>query len=650
MRSLRIPTLALVAVVLLSPPAFAKKKDEAQGNTIENLFRPARISDVYISPNGKWAAGLAPINGADGNVGLVVVDLDTMKIKRSFKWIPGTDLYNHTWLDNDFISFNVGKWGAFAAGVHRMNVAKGSSDPLFADDAVVAMMDPMTDQPGEAWVWIRDVWEGKPSLALINKNGSAKQGALQDYRTYSTAQNPLVRERIPQPPGDVYWWYIDHAHEPRIVSRFFDEKLEYLHRNSRKEDWKPLPLDPEEWRIHLFSNDNRSLYVSGYKGADTKGLYLYDIEANTFSELLFSDPYYDFSDSARFLTIKAHLVGIHYQRDMPAMVWLAPELEQIQKMIDNTLKGRINVVYDWADDFSRLLIYSYSDTTPPEYVLFDLKTKQLKEISKSSPWLDNAALTKTEVFHFQTSDGLRIEGYLNRPTTGQAPYPTVALIHGGPWVRDEGGFDPEVQFLNSRGYAVMKVNYRGSTGYGKKISEDPEYDFLAMQRDITEAVQHMVKKGVADPERLAIMGASFGGYSALCGAAFEPDLYRCAITNMGVFDWEEMTKDRKRQRSRYSHQKLVAAFGDPKSIDSKFAEISPINHVEKIKIPIFVIHGKNDRNVSIRQSKDLVAELKKANVVHQTHFVGGEGHNYFSMKNSIETYTRIAEFLDAHMQ
>ena len=658
MTRFRAPLLFLATILLtVLPPAEAKKKQETKGNTIENLFRPLRMRNVHISPDGKWAAGLAPINGIDREIGLVVIDLDTMKIKRSFRWKAGFDIYRFGWLNADSIAFSVGQWKVFTAGVYRLDVEKGTSVPLIGNDAAAEIIDPNAEDDSSAWIWLKDVWEMKPCLARINKRGTAVQTNGFDKSIAQTKDSTIIRERISQPPGDVFWWYVDNAHEPRIVDRYYDNKREYLHRDGRDDDWKPLPLDPDEWDIKLFSKDNRSIYVAGYKGEDTKGLYLYDIDSNTFSDVLFRDSYYDFSSTAQFLTIHNALVGIQYQKDIPTVVWLAPELEAIQKMVDQTLPKTTNVIYDWSDDFRRLIIGSYSDTVPPVFAMLDLKTKELKEISKSAPWLETDSLSQTEVFHFNTSDGLRLEGYLNRPTTGKAPYPTVCYVHGGPWVRDDGAYDATVQYLTSQGYAVMKVNYRGSSGYGKKISEDPEYDFRRMHDDVTEAVQMAVKAGVADPKRLAIMGASFGGYAALCGAAFEPDLYRCSIPIMGVFDWEEMTKDRKRQSrdrshtaARISHDELVEAFGDPNSDENKFEEVSPINYVDQIKIPIFVVHGKNDRNVSIRQSKDLVAALKKAGVEHEVMFLGGEGHNYFNLKHSVELYNRIKEFLDANMK
>ncbi|MBK1878573.1 alpha/beta hydrolase family protein [Pelagicoccus mobilis] len=644
-----IPAL-LVAVLLCALPSHleAKKKQPKIGNTTENLLRPPRVYNMTMSPDGKYAASVAPI-GEDGDRGLVIFDLDTMKIHRSFKW-RAKDIDSVTWTTNEDVAFHLSKWGAYVEGIFSVNVNRKEIYPLIANDAVVSWADPMREDK-DAWIWIRDSFRAKPGLARLRATGNAKiRSGPGETETAPTSSNPLISNRIYNPPGDIFWWGFDHEHQPRIVLRFHQDKLEYIHRYTKEEDWKPLKLDPERWDIELFGAEKNTLFVSGYNGEKTKGLYTYDIESESIGELLFRDDYYDFSDTARYLYYGKQVVGFRYLRDTMTFVWLHDELESIQRMVDSAIPNRVNIIYNSSTDFSRHLVYSYSDSVPPEYSILDLRAKTLNQISKTAPWLDYEKLSPTQVFHYKTKDGLRLEGYLTLPKgKKKGPYPTICLIHGGPWVRDSGGYDDETQFFTSNGYAVVRVNYRGSTGYGKEISFDPQYHFRKMQDDITQAAKLMVKQGIADPDRLAIMGASFGGYSALCGATFEPDLYSCAITNMGVFDWEEMIKSRKRQDHHYSHHKLKEELGDPKENQDRFEEISPIYHIDKVKIPIFVIHGKDDSNVSIRQSKKLKTELQKHEVEHEVLFIGDEGHNIFSLKKRVKTYERVLAFLNKHM-
>ncbi|MBC2605160.1 alpha/beta hydrolase family protein [Pelagicoccus albus] len=639
-------SLIILALALL-PFAHAKSKKIKPGNTPENFLRPPAVFDMKMSPDGKYAVSVAPIDDK-GERGIVIFDLDSLKVLRSTNW-PGRDIASVHWTSNEDVTFKLVKWDQYADGVYSFSVKKNETRSLLSNDVAVDLIDPIYDE-SSSWIWIQDGYEVKTGLAKLRTNSDSK--VRQDDGKWivpKTNANRLVSSRIIEPPGEIFGWNIDQRHEPRIVTRFYNGKLEFLHRYSKDEDWIPLNLDPELWSIELFGAEKSVIYISGYNGEETKGLYSYDIEKAELGPLLYRDDYYDFSDTARYLFFKDQVVGMWYHADKPKSIWFAPELQPIQNMVDGTIKNRINIIYQASDDFTRFLVYSYSDKLPPEYSVLDIKNKTLKLITKSAPWLEEDKLASTDIFHFQTPDELRLEGYLTRPPNTQAPYPTIVLVHGGPWTRDHPGYHDETQFFANKGYAVLRLNYRGSTGYGRKISDEAAYEFRAMQDDITQAVKLLVDQGIADKSRLAIMGASFGGYSALCGAVFEPELYRCAITNMGVFDWEEMIKARKWQDHQYSHFKLKEQLGDPESDTNRFEEISPIYHIENIKIPIFVVHGKNDSNVSIKQSKRLKSELEKYGIEHETLFVGGEGHNVFSLKKRLDLYQRILAFLEKNM-
>jgi dipeptidyl aminopeptidase/acylaminoacyl peptidase len=228
----------------------------------------------------------------------------------------------------------------------------------------------------------------------------------------------------------------------------------------------------------------------------------------------------------------------------------------------------------------------------------------------------------------------------------EAPPPLVVLSHGGPWVRDAWGFDGEAQFLASRGYAVLQTNYRGSTGYDWMFPEEDRYAFRKMHDDVTSAAKTLIKSGLVDAKRVAIMGASFGAYLALSGVAHEPDIYRCAVVNAGVFDWEDIVKEAKYfQHSGNQYAYLVRKLGDPKTNKEKFDAISPIRHVANVRVPVFVAHGKDDPVAPITQSRELVANLKKHGVPHETLFKADEGHGMAHLAAQVELYTRIETFL-----
>ncbi len=626
-------TTGLAPILIPSLPA---------AQTAEDFFRPARISQVQMSPDGRSVAGLAPI-GDSNEIGLVIIDVETQEPK-GFRWRGGHDIYDIRWVSDEHVVFSVIKWGMYAAGLYRANRKAGDIETLLDDRIVVRIVDPMVDHPKDSLVWIGAEYQGKPALATLKKKTRTSSRSMTDT---SSANTKTLRGRDVLPAGQTFGVYADHNSAARIILNARNGELRYLHRDHAKETWAPLPLDPEDWRIIDFGSDNQSVYVTGYDGKDTRGLHLYDLKSGVMSETLLRDERYDCDEASRFKFFQDTLIGLTYHRDHPVTVWFNDGIERVQNFIDESLPGRINVVFDWNRDFTRLLIATESPTSPVTYLLLDLTTKEFKPISGSAPWIDQSQLSPSQTIKFRTADGLTLEGYLTTPRTGKPPYPAVNLVHGGPWVRDLGGYDAEAQYLASLGYAVIQVNYRGSSGYGKKVSEDPAYDFRAMHDDITRATQLLIKQKVIDPDRVAIMGASFGGYAALSGVAFEPDLYRCAVTNVGVFDWAEMVKARKRQRNYYSHHKLVEELGDPKNQEA-YDTISPIRHAEAIKVPVLIAHGKADGNVSVRQSKRLEAVLKKQGVPHETYYREWQGHG-FRGKTRIEYYERVAAFLAEHL-
>jgi dipeptidyl aminopeptidase/acylaminoacyl peptidase len=220
------------------------------------------------------------------------------------------------------------------------------------------------------------------------------------------------------------------------------------------------------------------------------------------------------------------------------------------------------------------------------------------------------------------------------------------LPHGGPWARDNWGYDGEAQFLASRGYAVLKPNYRGSTGYNWMFPKEDEWDFRKMHDDVTDATKAMIASGLIDRDRIAIMGGSFGGYLAVSGVVNEPGLYRCAVTIAGVFDWENQIKDKKYdQYENPTFGRLMHMLGDPKKEPEKFDLISPGRHADQIRVPVFVSGGKDDYTVDIEQSQTLIAALKKYHVPHESLLVREEGHGMGHLDNQVKLYSRIEAFL-----
>jgi dipeptidyl aminopeptidase/acylaminoacyl peptidase len=255
---------------------------------------------------------------------------------------------------------------------------------------------------------------------------------------------------------------------------------------------------------------------------------------------------------------------------------------------------------------------------------------------------------------YESRDGLTIHGYLTLPkgyTMENAKnLPVVVNPHGGPWARDNWGFNPEVQFLANKGYAVLQMNFRGSTGYGKKFWEASFKEWgRAMQDDITDGVNWLIDKGIADESRIAIYGASYGGYATLAGVTLTPDLYAAAVDYVGVsnlFTFMNTIPPYWKPLLDMMHEMV----GDPKADSVMMYEVSPVFHADKIKTPLFVAQGANDPRVNINESNQMVEALKQRGVDVEYMVKDNEGHGFRNEENSFDFYNAMEKFLDEHLK
>jgi dipeptidyl aminopeptidase/acylaminoacyl peptidase len=310
---------------------------------------------------------------------------------------------------------------------------------------------------------------------------------------------------------------------------------------------------------------------------------------------------------------------------------------------------------DW--EIRRILMFSYSARESGYYVLLNLDTGKSQPIAKTRPWLKPEDMAETYPVKCQARDGLELNGYLTLPLgRGQKNLPMVTLVHGGPYgVRDVWGFDPLVQFLANRGYAVLQVNYRGSGGYGEEFYHKGRHEVGgAIQDDIADMTQWAVQQGIADPRRLAIMGASYGGYSTLFALAQTPNLFRCGIAYAAVSDWNSLFRFWKEEHwySRDSLRFWAVLAGDMKDEEERrrLAAVSPVNLAAQIRAPLLIMHGEDDTQVPVDQAHNMVTALKKAGHPPETLFLGEVGHWWPTDKNGVKFLQRIEAFLAKNLK
>jgi dipeptidyl aminopeptidase/acylaminoacyl peptidase len=299
-------------------------------------------------------------------------------------------------------------------------------------------------------------------------------------------------------------------------------------------------------------------------------------------------------------------------------------------------------------------IRTYSDRALGDYYLFDVESQELTHLAEVSPWLKAEEMAPMTPITYESRDGLTIHGYLTLPPGyeyGTADnLPAIINVHGGPWARDNWGFNPQVQFLANRGYAVLQMNFRGSTGYGREFWEASFGEWgLKMQDDVTDGRNWLVEEGIADPDRIAIYGGSYGGYATLAGMCFTPEIYACGIDYVGVsnlFTFMETIPPYWKPFLDMMHEMV----GHPEEDSARFHATSPVFHADQITAPLFVAQGANDPRVAKAESDQIVAALEKNDVPHRYMVKEDEGHGFRNEENKFDFYRAMEEFLAEHMQ
>lgn len=635
--------LAPLAVAVLGLSLAASVHSQPARLPVDAFFTKPLVYSPSLSPDGKTIAyALRDEQDKDqDDYALSVLKLEKMESK-NLK-LAGRSTFPFFWMDKDRLVLGAERQGY---SVFHLSKMKAYS---FNPREALTIISARHDDPGLLNVVFYEGDESlRAGLAIIDPARSIPDSMTAINQRYN------VKKWVDVPSGERGGFAADWQGRVRLAVIFANNQLRYHYRPDEKSPWQELPLDVFDFPFFAFHPDLTKIYVVARIGDEpTAGIHLYDVNKHVFLEEVWSDPEFSMTEaSAAVSAIDGTLLGLHYQKDMPASHWFSAPLQAVQAAADAKFAGLNNRIIDYDDALEHFLIAASADRSPPFYFLYDKTKGTFAGLPDPFPALRKAPLAGTQSIRYKARDGLRLQGYLTLPAAradGAKP-PLVVLVHGGPWVRDTWGYNPEVQFLASRGYAVFQPNYRGSSGFNDAVSVTNRYDFRIMHDDVTDGVKALMKSGRIDPQRIAIMGASHGGYLSVSGVAFEPDLYKCAVTIVGVFDWAKRIKDRSGYRfDRSSEGFFLQRLGDPDTEAAKFAAISPINYVDQIKVPVYVSAGKDDSNVDASQSTKLVSALKKNGVPVETFFPETEGHGYFKTKNNLRLYREIDAFLAKYL-
>lgn len=448
-------------------------------------------------------------------------------------------------------------------------------------------------------------------------------------------------------------WITDNTGTIRLATKTDGVNTNYLYRDTDKDTFRKLLTTSykEQFVPSAFDSVNKTMYVISNIGRDKAALVQYDPIANKELKELYANPDYDlegtFYDKKKRKLVSVSWTGEKEQESH----FFDPEWEAIDKAIEGNFENYESHLINFDDNRTKGIVWVSSDLNPTKYYLYDFKSKEVTEAANPFPWLKEEEMAEMKPITYQSRDGLTIHGYLTLPKGREAKnLPVVVNPHGGPWARDVWGFNPEVQMLANRGYAVLQMNFRGSTGYGRKFWESSFKEWgKTMQNDITDGVEYLKKEGIADPKRIAIYGGSYGGYATLAGITFTPDLYACAVDYVGVSNLFTFMNTIPPYWKPYLDQ-FHEMVGDPQKDSLLLAAASPVLHVDKIKAPLFIAQGANDPRVNKAESDQVVAALKKRGVDVEYMVKNDEGHGFHNQNNMYDFYGAMEKFLEKYLK
>jgi len=471
------------------------------------------------------------------------------------------------------------------------------------------------------------------------------------FDVYRLDLNSRELTLIAENPGNIVGWVTDHAGSIRLAITTDGVNTSILHRPNDGAAFQSVITTnfKENIRPLFFDFDNKLLFASSNIGRDKAAIVRLDPATATEDGVIFQHPEVDVESFgwSRKRKVTTEVEFVTWKRERK---FFDAETQAIYTDLETRLPGYEIDLQSNNRDEDIFVVAAWSDRTQGVRYLYERASGKLTKLAEIAPWLDENELAEMQPISYAARDGLTIHGYLTLPRGGRTSLPLVVNPHGGPWARDGWGYDPEVQFLANRGYAVLQVNFRGSVGYGRAFWEKSFRQWgKTMQDDVSDGVKYIIQQGIADRKRVAIYGGSYGGYATLAGLAFTPELYACGIDYVGVSNlftflktippyWKPML------------DMFYEMVGHPEKDKDLLTAASPVLHAENIRVPLLIAQGAQDPRVNVDESNQMVAALQKHGVPVEYIVKDNEGHGFHNEENRFEFYEAMEKFLDKYLR
>lgn len=625
---------------------------------VADFFKKAQYAGrPILSPDGQSIAVLTPRNG---RYVLAVIDLNTRK-PRVVASDPDWDISNPQWVNNQRMIFSLNKGTDVVAeenlggGLFAVNV-DGSNFRKLVPTIKEARAGNITYKPYRV---LKRLSDGSNDLLVVDnaRGRDATLGASDVYRLDTvTGRTKLLTF---DNPGKVSGWLLDHNNVIRVATAYDVDpqnkriRQTVYHRDTDKSPWKMIhqAYDDEGKQMTPlnFDFDNKTLIVAGrFHGRDKSAVFTWDFAKQDVADLIAEHAQADV-ESLLIDEVRQKIIGVFVEGMKSEIIYFDEDYAKLQASLNASFSGQ-DVYFSWRGN--KAIVTTTGEQNVGAIYFFDTEKKTMEPLFTVKPELEGRKLSEKKVIHYAARDGLDIPSYLTLPE-GVTPkaLPLVAFIHGGPHTRDSEGYDPMAQMLASRGYAVFQPQFRMSTGFGWKHHTAGWKQWgLAMQDDITDGIEYLVKQGIVDKNRVCIIGASYGGYATMYGLVKNPDLYKCGVNWVGVTDvkmlftvnWSDMSGPVMDNMGALMH-------GDPKTDEAYFKKSSAIDNADKIKAPVLMAYGSEDYRVPLIHGEKMRDKLLAQGNTVEWMVMVGEGHGWRKESNNILWGEKVLSFINRYI-
>jgi len=614
---------------------------------VRHFFEHAKFNNMKVSPDGKH---IAFTYQEDTEVKLAIMKLSNMAVTSSFAFGENMHVVNFHWGNKDRVLMEVAE---ITGNLVNMN---GTAVNLYAAN-IDGTRRLELFRTGMSAYTILSLLPDDPDKILIGKRHYAERNGMRAF----TIDINRAKERFldDQPQGVIAGLIADNSGTLRIGIEYiegetFDENKTVIH-YKKNDSWQKLGLPSKRANPQVsplgFSADNSRAYFSSnhdMEKDDVAGVFVYDFTSSEVSLIA----RHAFSDVGRaFRSHQGDVLAVEYMATNNEVEFINREHRDAKLLagLQAAFPGQAVSITSFDRAGKTALFRVASDVNPGEFYLYDTENGQARYLASALGKLKKDQLQPMQQISFTARDGKLIRGLLTLPDNADKNLPMIVNVHGGPFGPfDSWGFNNEVQYLASKGYAVLQINFRGSGGYGDDFQRAGRLQWgHAMQDDVTDGTLWAIEQGIADKERICIYGGSYGGYAALWGVIKEPDLYKCSVGYVGVYDmplfFDGDGSDASRSRGIEQFISSHVGVGD-----EYMRSISPVHHVDKIKAALFIVHGSKDVRVPIVHANNLKKALDDIGKPYEW-LVKEDGHGFFKVDHRVELYTKMAAFFDKHI-